>query len=147
MEKWRYELYQNELFHHGIKGQKWGVRRGPPYPLREETKRIKVLTFNNPSDTIITTIKGTKDPSIRFKPNAIVDKIGKSGEIVSRSFYDSKGIKRIAIHTNDHGHPKQHPKGAHIHWYEWRDDGKLITRDAVKHGIPTIIKKLNGDIL
>lgn len=21
------------LFHHGIKGQKWGVRNGPPYPL------------------------------------------------------------------------------------------------------------------
>lgn len=30
MESWRKELY-----HHGIKGQKWGVRRGPPYPLGE----------------------------------------------------------------------------------------------------------------
>lgn len=25
--------YRNELRHHGIKGQKWGVRNGPPYPL------------------------------------------------------------------------------------------------------------------
>lgn len=25
---WKYELY-----HHGIKGQQWGVRNGPPYPL------------------------------------------------------------------------------------------------------------------
>lgn len=25
------------LFHHGIKGQKWGKRNGPPYPLDEET--------------------------------------------------------------------------------------------------------------
>lgn len=25
--------YPNELYHHGIKGQKWGVRNGPPYPL------------------------------------------------------------------------------------------------------------------
>ena len=24
---------EDELFHHGIKGQKWGVRNGPPYPL------------------------------------------------------------------------------------------------------------------
>ena len=24
----------NELSHHGIKGQKWGVRNGPPYPLK-----------------------------------------------------------------------------------------------------------------
>lgn len=23
----------NELYHHGIKGQQWGVRHGPPYPL------------------------------------------------------------------------------------------------------------------
>ena len=28
MEAWRKELY-----HHGIKGQRWGVRKGPPYPL------------------------------------------------------------------------------------------------------------------
>lgn len=28
MEAWREELY-----HYGIKGQKWGVRNGPPYPL------------------------------------------------------------------------------------------------------------------
>jgi len=25
--------YQQELYHHGIKGQEWGVRNGPPYPL------------------------------------------------------------------------------------------------------------------
>ena len=24
-----------ELYHHGIKGQKWGVRNGPPYPLHD----------------------------------------------------------------------------------------------------------------
>lgn len=27
MESWREQMYQNELYHHGIKGQKWGVRR------------------------------------------------------------------------------------------------------------------------
>lgn len=30
MEAWRKELY---LAHHGIKGQRWGVRKGPPYSL------------------------------------------------------------------------------------------------------------------
>lgn len=24
------------LAHHGIRGQKWGVRNGPPYPLKEK---------------------------------------------------------------------------------------------------------------
>ena len=28
MEAWR-----DELYHHGIEGQKWGIRNGPPYPL------------------------------------------------------------------------------------------------------------------
>lgn len=29
-------LFCVELFHHGVKGQKWGVRNGPPYPLGEK---------------------------------------------------------------------------------------------------------------
>ena len=27
--------YPNELYHHGVKGQSWGVRNGPPYPLTQ----------------------------------------------------------------------------------------------------------------
>ena len=27
-------MYENELYHHGILGQRWGVRNGPPYPLK-----------------------------------------------------------------------------------------------------------------
>lgn len=31
-----YNLNQaNELYHHGVKGQKWGKKNGPPYPLDE----------------------------------------------------------------------------------------------------------------
>lgn len=26
-------IYSDELYHHGVKGQKWGERHGPPYPL------------------------------------------------------------------------------------------------------------------
>lgn len=26
-------IYTSELYHHGIKGQQWGVKNGPPYPL------------------------------------------------------------------------------------------------------------------
>lgn len=39
--------YPNELYHHGIKGQEWGVRNGPPYPLnRKEGRIIKRNTKN-----------------------------------------------------------------------------------------------------
>lgn len=29
-----------ELQHHGIEGQRWGVKNGPPYPL-ERTKKMQ----------------------------------------------------------------------------------------------------------
>lgn len=48
------------LAHHGIKGQQWGVRRGPPYPIED-----KVLK------------KGTRLNSVSNAPNA--DKYRKSG--------------------------------------------------------------------
>ncbi len=38
MQAWNSEDW---LKHHGIKGQKWGVRRGPPYPLTPETTSYK----------------------------------------------------------------------------------------------------------
>ena len=31
-------LYSHQLFHHGVKGQKWGIRNGPPYPLEKSHK-------------------------------------------------------------------------------------------------------------
>ena len=36
----------DELYHHGIKGQKWGVRNGPPYPLKSHSgseKKAKMV--------------------------------------------------------------------------------------------------------
>ena len=38
----RGRLGYNVLAHHGIKGQKWGVRNGPPYPLDKSTKSDKI---------------------------------------------------------------------------------------------------------
>lgn len=29
----------SELMHHGIKGQKWGIKNGPPYPVDKSSKR------------------------------------------------------------------------------------------------------------
>lgn len=35
MTMYKVQRSQDGLEHHGIKGQKWGVRNGPPYPLKE----------------------------------------------------------------------------------------------------------------
>ena len=31
------KLYEQYIEHHGVKGQKWGVRNGPPYPIEDKT--------------------------------------------------------------------------------------------------------------
>lgn len=33
-----YNYNLDYISHHGIKGQKWGVKNGPPYPLVEKQK-------------------------------------------------------------------------------------------------------------
>ena len=35
-------LMNNELYHHGIDGQRWGVQHGPPYPLSRSEHRAVV---------------------------------------------------------------------------------------------------------
>lgn len=39
-----------ELYHHGIKGQKWGVQNGPPYPLGSDISTGKRLKKESPKD-------------------------------------------------------------------------------------------------
>ena len=44
------EAWKQELYHHGIKGQKWGVRRGPPYPLDASARSASVKRKKEPKN-------------------------------------------------------------------------------------------------
>ena len=35
-----YDAINNELYHHGILGQKWGNKNGPPYPLKASSHSV-----------------------------------------------------------------------------------------------------------
>lgn len=56
-------IYGGSLSHHGIKGQSWGVRNGPPYPLDQKTHNKVVENKNKP------------------KPRAVSGNDGKTGMI------------------------------------------------------------------
>lgn len=132
-----------ELAHHGIKGQKWGVRNGPPYPL--DGKQVEKT---DKSSIVKTTISGHSGISPRGIPNSIVDHVDHNGKVDKRAFYDEVGWKVREIHTTNHGNPKEHPygeHGEHIHYYEWGDTGKM-NKKGVKE-MTAEQRKENEDIL
>lgn len=62
---------QGELWHHGIKGQKWGQRNGPPYPLDDGDKSVAER-------------KAEIDKSGTAERNSIVDDAIQSGKISTK---------------------------------------------------------------
>lgn len=136
----RGRLGYNVMAHHGIKGQKWGVRNGPPYPLdRSESSGLK-----NAAGQSIIKVAST---SLTGKPNSITQVTNRKGGI-DRNYYDDMGRQTKQISNSDHGHPKSHKygeHGEHAHDYIYDDDGKLIGRPIRE--LSEKERKENGDIL
>lgn len=63
--------YSRQLYHHGIKGQKWGVRRTPEQLGHEEPRVEKT----SKAGIIKITIYGHKSPPKQSTPNGIVDHV------------------------------------------------------------------------
>lgn len=106
MEAWREELYRDELYHHGIKGQKWGVRR-----------------FQNEDGTL--TPEGQKRYNENKLPYKVLDNyrntniIPKEGEIVD-------GKKTELWYENDERMRREYKDlAAHV------DKGSLKTKEIL----------------
>ena len=74
---WTYNYnHQTELYHHGIKGQKWGVQNGPPYPLsytdytraeKRHLQNLKSLKKNAKRDRNVSKKEFERVDSVRTK--------------------------------------------------------------------------------
>lgn len=67
----------SELMHHGVKGQKWGVKNGPPYPIDKTAKR----------DTIVEEAIESGQVSRQINPEKQM-RHTKSGHLPGRSYLD-----------------------------------------------------------
>lgn len=79
----RYSEYTIELWHHGIKGQQWGVQNGPPYPLSDTvSSRIKKTAKKLSENPVKKT-----DEDVTFQLNEEQKKAIKIGAAVIGSMY------------------------------------------------------------
>ena len=132
-----YQAFDTELYHHGVKGQKWGVRRTP-----EQLGRRRYIPVGRPVTK--TVVSGHSPTPKKAKPNSISEHIDYNGRIDVRTFYDENGMKAKDIHLSNHGNSKHHAP-IHVVMYSWNADGSLKYKSSRK---PTDLERReNADIL
>lgn len=135
LEQMRNRLGLNTLSHHGVKGQKWGVKNGPPYPLDKQQKHDTIVEEAIKSGEVSSKINREKqlrhtktyhtpgrsylDGDLDFA-QTLVDKYSGKGEAVidghgnwthKERFSD---INTIGIHIDKHTGMESKTKGGTI---------------------------------
>lgn len=104
-----------ELYHHGVKGQKWGVENGPPYPLSSDVstgKRLKKIEkLEKKSEQNRGYMKKHEDyydnklkkenEKVDKKADKKIDKVNKKREF-KKDVNETKNY--IQLHLNDKGY-------------------------------------------
>lgn len=98
----KYKIVKNELSHHGIMGQKWGTRNGPPYPLGggDYSAREKREIY-----------KRRKQPNSIYNKRHFDETLGKGSQLSTLS-YDKDRTKGADMFYATHKKLDQHQYNA-----------------------------------
>ena len=135
---WRQAPHPNELWHHGIKGQHWGVKHGPPYPLNEKTSAsIKKKG-----------IKAAQDKYVERRDKIRSGKLKAKGKDNIGSNYMSDDVDRDVVNVMvDYTDPQ--PKGHDVNVFSdyrghYRTQGYALAIKKAKESGDDSAYKING---
>ncbi|HFU3983604.1 TPA: phage minor capsid protein, partial [Streptococcus suis] len=117
----------------------------------KERKRRKLFEEVVKSGKIVnvdSTTVGHTPPGRLGKPNTVVQHDATNGDVLGRTYYDSRGIKIKEIHFTNHKQSEKHPygkRGEHSHDYVFDDKGKFISRNVRE--MTDIEREENLDVL
>lgn len=108
-----YRYYTDELYHHGIVNQKWGVRHGPPYPLSQEKHEAVVgidprMSQKNMDDANSYPKFNLKDQAKYFRSHPIenideMDKLSKNADLKKTRFAINHGGEKPSERFDKNG--------------------------------------------
>lgn len=88
--------YPDELYHHGIKGQRWGKRNGPPYPLNPQTHAAVVRSADHRgSGKKSGKIGGIFERQVE-NPSRSIRRLQEKGQMDEKTRWTKKAIKRMS---------------------------------------------------
>lgn len=120
------KVEHSAILHHGVKGQKWGVRNGPPYPLKNAVTSAQNYDIIDPASEEIFHLsegtrirnpkvfagKGTSKPLEEATAEGLSEQLGGSPD----NWQHCKGLGTIDYYGED--------REAEIHWFQEETVGK-----------------------
>ena len=136
--------YRNYLAHHGVKGQKWGVKNGPPYPIGSSprkvfisgTSKIKLKDSEYYRKSLPKEITSKIDSYMKDNNHILIgDAPGIDTEV--QKYLAKKGYRNVTVYTISEGKPRSYWDDGHLGWgiknvegTEQVDKDKVMSKDA-----------------
>ena len=87
-------------------------------------KKIDITPSNNHK-----LLKPGENPGYIGEPNSSVDLFDRTGEFVTRRWFDKNGRATRDVDMTFHRNLKKHPRYPHEHFWKYDKDGNLISRE------------------